>query len=129
MPSKLRWHRFTDAVLLAAYLPGCATWRPVRTPSPAEYVEARNPERVRIMGLDSSRMVLRTPTVRHDSLVGVVGGGLAAEDTLRWSGMPCSQVRQLEVRQGNTAMVLGAVGVLMLVGALAFSASGGVMGD
>lgn len=63
----------------------CYTWRATST-SPAEVVRAEAPLRVRV-SVDSARVVIRSPTVVADSLIGESARVAVAD------------VRQLEVRR------------------------------
>ena len=129
----MRWHwqplrRALSGILLVSYTAGCSSWH-VAGPTPQEYVQAHNPESLRITRLDSSQVVVKAPRVQGDTLLGTVGGGLRLTDTLRTLAIPLSDVRVVEVRKSDAGMVLAFVGVAMLVGAVVFEASGGVMGD
>ncbi len=60
-------------LLLSAHLMiGCASWQPV-TVSPTAVAEAHNPDRLRVRRADGSTIVLESPTMVGDTLVGQVG--------------------------------------------------------
>jgi len=126
MPS--RWRRALSSVLVVSYTSACSSWQ-VAGPSPEEYMRAHSPEELRVTRMDSSTIVLRAPRLQVDSLVGTAGGGLRRDDSLRIVTIPLSEVRMAEVRESNTVMTLGIVGLVMLVVGVAFEASGGIMGD
>jgi len=105
--------------LLLLYLPACTSWH-VGIPTPAEFVETEQPERVRVTRTDGSTFMLRSPVVRGDTLVGTVGGGgLVREDTVLTVRLLLSDVRSVAVGRksaGNTLLVVGFVlGVLTLL--------------
>lgn len=125
-----RYRRFAwwATFILAPQISGCATWS-VIAPNPEEYVNAHNPDEVRVTEVDNSSLVLRAPQVRADSIIGVTGGGLKKDDPLRTVGVPLERVKTMEVRRSNTGGALALVGIAMLIGAAIFEANGGVMGD
>ena len=101
---------------------GCQGWRTV-TPNPEVYVKEHTPDRIRVTRHDSSRLEIRAPQVRSDSLVGTTGGGLARGDTIRMVGVPLSEVSQVEARQGDAGKTLALV-ALITVSFLAVAAAG-----
>ena len=122
------WRRVLSSALLVSYLSACSNWQVVG-PTPEEYMRGHTPEELRVTRTDSSTIVLRAPRLQVDSLVGTSGGGMQREDSLRIVAIPLAEVRMAEVRESNTVMALGLVGLVMLVAAVAFGASGGVMGN
>jgi hypothetical protein len=106
-------------MLLLAYLPACANWQ-VGGPTPAEYVAAKSPPRVRVTLADSSIVILKSPIIRGDSLIGFVGSGLAKDDPMRTVSFPLSDVRAVEVNKGTSAgVIIAAVAAVAVVVALA----------
>jgi hypothetical protein len=49
----------------------CYTWRSVPTPSPAQFIEAEQPDRVRVATEDVTELELENPSIEGDALVGV----------------------------------------------------------
>ena len=93
--------------LLAAVLaptPGCSTWR--SSAAGAAEVSAMAPERARVTLRDGSTVVLVSPVVQGDSLVGTARpkGG----EPVRFAA-PVSDVVLVETRGFSTGKTLGAV--------------------
>ena len=92
----IREHRRTvAALLLFLYLPACTSWQ-VGKPSPEEFLENEQPEKVRVTQTDGSRFELMSPAVRADSLVGRVNGGTSVSIAL-------SEVQKIEVSESDSA--------------------------
>ena len=90
----IRDHRRTIAVvLLLLYLPACTSWQ-VGKPSPEEFLENEQPEKVRVTQTNGSRVELVAPKVRADSLVGTVKG-----DTV---SIALSEVQKVEVKEADS---------------------------
>ena len=96
------------AVLLlfgVLYLTACTSWQPAATPSPTQFVEVEQPDRVRVTVRDGTELVLDEPSVEGDELLGTV-----EEASVR---VPFGDIFRLEVRRfsvGRTVMWV-AVGV------------------
>ena len=97
-------------MLLAGSLSGCMgsslkSWR-VQPPPPANVVTEQHPKRIRVSRADSTKIVLRNPSVIGDSLVGV---GAAH----RRVALPLAQVTQMEVEKTDggkvTFVVVGTI--------------------
>ena len=114
--------------LLVVAQPACGTWQAVG-PTPQEYLAAHHPDAVRLTRLDSSQVVLRTPTVRADSLVGLIGGGMRQDDPERATGVPLGEIQLVEARRGGARNFLIGYAVVAGLATLVFVESGGVMGD
>lgn len=88
--------------LLVGQLAGCTSWRVASTP-PAQFT-AGSTELVRVVRRNGTEVTLREAQVRGDTLYGtpspVPGQRLA---------IPLSDVRTIEVRQGDTAKTVGLV--------------------
>ena len=113
-----RWRRIL-ASLIAICGAACTSWNKVG-PTPAGYLETHRPEKVRLTRLDSSRIDLRAPRLRGDSVLGIVGGGLAVTDTARQVAVPLHDVYFIEVRQfspGKTMLLtLAVIASLCVIG-------------
>ena len=95
----------------AAVATGCTSWSgPVR-PAPEVLVRPRAVE-ARVLRADGTFLVLRDPTIRHDSIAGRLGGG---PDT----ALALSDVARLEVRRPDG---LRTAGLVLLGAALPFVA-------
>lgn len=113
--STLRVHRQSLAfTLLVSYLAGCTSWK-VGTPTPAAYLEREHPQTVRITRTDGSRIVLTQTRLEHDTIFGLAGGGLQAEDSARHQSIPLNEIRLVEVRHSSAAAGLGVLGGTLLV--------------
>jgi hypothetical protein len=108
----------TRAVLLLFLLlnlTACATWQSVNTPSPAQFIEAENPDRVRVTTQGEVQVELENPSVEGDELV-------APGDR----PIPLGEILMLEVREfsmDRTALLLVGVAAGVLVVAVAVVAA------
>ena len=98
-------------LFLVLHLTACSTWQAVNTPSPAKFIEAEQPDRVRVTMQGESQVELENPSVEGDELVAL--GGFS---------MPSADVVILESRKfsmDRTMILLGGVVVGVLVVAMA----------
>ena len=98
-------------LFLLLNLTACATWQPVNTPSPAQFIEAEKPDRVRVTTQGESQVELENPSVEGDELV-------APGDR----SVPLGEILMLEVREfsmDRTALLLVGVAAGVLVVAVA----------
>ncbi len=58
------------AIAASAALAGCTAWKPIST-GPRGYLEAKHPTQIRVTRMDAPPLVLRYPTIRNDSIVGL----------------------------------------------------------
>jgi hypothetical protein len=101
-------------LFLLLHLTACHTWQPVATPSPSQFIEAEQPDRVRVTTEDVTELELENPLVEGDELV---APGVS---------MPLADILLLEVREFSMdRTVLLAVGVAagVLVAAVAVVAA------
>ena len=92
-------------LFLLLNLTACTSWQPAATPSPTQFVEVEQPDRVRVTVRDGTELVLDEPSVEGDELLGTV-----EEASVR---VPFGDIFRLEVRRfsvGRTVMWV-AVGV------------------
>lgn len=115
-------------VLVMLTFPGCSRWRLAAEPTP-EVLAAERPELVRITRGDGTRIELRDPVVRGDSIEGIASVPLctAREALLVADAGDCplrdvpvvlhgSEMVELEVRERSVARsVTLAVGLAVLV--------------
>ena len=97
-------------LFLLLHLTACTSWQSVTTPSPADFIEAEQPDRVRVFTQDERQVELESPSVEGDALV--------APNV----SMPLVDIIGLEVREfsmDRTMILLGGVAVGVLVIALA----------
>jgi hypothetical protein len=114
-------------ILLAGSLSGCLgsslkSWR-VQPPPPANVVTEQHPKRIRVSRADSTKIVLRNPSVIGDSLVAVDRGD-------RRVAMPLTQLTQVEVEKTDGGKVVfgvvgGVAGAVLLVYLFAKSVGNG----
>jgi hypothetical protein len=122
-------------LFLVPYLTACATsWQSVAAPSPAQLIEAEQPDRVRVTLPNGTKVELEEPSVEGDELVGRVnessfwcraflGGytraGEAYCDRFAVRSIPLADIFMLELRKpsgGRTALaVLPAVLLVVLL--------------
>jgi hypothetical protein len=94
-------------------LSGCMSWRAEPT-SPATLLATRKPDIVRVVRTDSSRVILREPTVENDSLFGTE---VSTADYAQGQGpraIPLAEVAAIQTRQSDpTKNVLLGAGILI----------------
>ena len=83
------------------HLTACSTWQSVGPVSPSQFIEAEQPDRVRVTVRDGTESVLEEPSVEGDELVGSV-----EEASVR---VPFGDIFRFEVRRFSTVRTLGAV--------------------
>ena len=91
--------RYRPRAVLLLFLPlhltACQTWHSVATPSQGQFIEAEQPDRVRVLMRGGSQVELENPSVEGDELV---APGVS---------MPLADVLRLEVQassRGRTAL-------------------------
>jgi len=82
--------RYIAAVLLATYLSACTSWR-VQPVSPEQLLNDQHPKAVRVQRADRSRVVLNSPELVSDSLLGTARGQRA--------GVPLADITEIAVRR------------------------------
>jgi hypothetical protein len=117
--------RIPSAPLLLALLAshGCASWT-AQNPPLAPHVE-RGPHKARLTLPDRGRIELHQPTVRNDSIVGlIVESGAVQTET----GAPIDGIAMLELPETDflrtTLVVGGLVLALVAIGGIAAGTSG-----
>jgi hypothetical protein len=108
-------------VLLAVQLSACTSWR-VQNISPQQLVSRDSTQRVRIVRLNGAQVTIKGARLRGDTLYGSPTPiAKRMPDTL--VAIPLSDVRAIEVRQGDTGKTVGLVlGVSALVAGAVFVA-------
>ena len=69
MRTRTRHRQLVACVLLTAYFAGCTTWR-TQQASPQQFIEEKEPSRVRVTLLDGSTREYFSPWVHADSIRG-----------------------------------------------------------
>ena len=120
-------YRSVLLLFLVLNLTACTSWHSVAIPSPAEFIEAEQPDRVRVTMPDGTQVELENPSVEGDELMGV--HRMRDGDRLIRStrSVPLVEILQLEVRRYDLARSAGVSGLVVvgLLGALLYGASQG----
>ena len=92
-------------LFLLLHLTACTSWQSAATPSPSQFIEAEQPDRVRVTTQDGTQVELENPSVEGDELV--ASGGFS---------MPFVDIVILESRKFSMDRTMLAVlgGVLAL---------------
>ena len=92
-------------LFLVLHLTACMSWQSAATPSPSQFIEAEQPDRVRVTTQDGTQVELENPSVEGDELV--ASGGFS---------MPFVDIVILESRKFSMDRTMLAVlgGVLAL---------------
>jgi hypothetical protein len=88
------------ALLVATTLNGCTSWR-VQPVSPEQLLNDEHPKAVRVQRPDSSRVILDSPRLVGDSLLGTTHG--------RPAGVAVADITGIAVRRSNTLKTAGAI--------------------
>ena len=114
-------------LFLVLHLTACMSWQSAATPSPSQFIEAEQPDRVRVTTQDGTQVELENPSVEGDELMGV--HRMRDGDRLIRStrSVPLVEILQLEVRRYDLARSAGVSGLVVvgLLGALLYGASQG----
>jgi hypothetical protein len=95
--------------LMVIMASGCSTWR--REPGiPREVILRDRPDHVRLTDAAGTRLEIRNPTVRGDSITGLP------------MGMPVASVVELETREFSMGRTVGLIAVAVPVALVAFIA-------
>ncbi len=88
------------AALLLVLVTACYTWRPT-TVSPQTLIATEQPSSVRVTLTGGAVVTLQSPTMRSDSIIGVLGGAVVA--------VASSDVGWVEVRRFSIWKTIGFV--------------------
>lgn len=99
---------------LAFGVTGCTSWRVVTAPPPAQVMAQERPDKVLVTLSDGTLIVLRTPVVRGDTLIGHRSAGLVLSDTAREIPVPLAHVRTISLRRHSTGKTLGLIGGIIV---------------
>ena len=118
-------YRAVLLLFLLLNLTACQTWQFVGPVSPSQFIEAEQPDRVRVSGGGVLERELVSPLVEGDQLVGAGGFSMPLEDVLRLETRGFSLDRTILLALG-VGVVLP---VALLIGLLATCESrGGIFG-
>lgn len=107
----LRYFKVVLFILLT--VGACHSWSPTQVPAPARPLEG-NPQEARVTRTDGSVILLRSPFVKGDTLVGFTD--LRAASTADRVAIPVAEIRTVQTRKVN---ILGTTALLLIVGAAA----------
>jgi hypothetical protein len=96
-------------------LSACATWQ-TQSASPEQVLATQHPAKVRVQRVDSSSVVLDSPRIVSDTLVGAV-------DRKR-TGVPLAHIAYVAVKHGNWALTTALVLGILVLGIVGLSAVG-----
>ena len=108
------WFIFLAALAAPAALAGCATWRPQGL-TPTAVIQQDRPRVVRVTRADSTRVVLDSPRIQGDSILGVNHG--------QENAVALADVAYVSLRRANTAAGAALVGVGVAAGVVALMAA------
>ncbi|HIF56005.1 MAG: hypothetical protein ABGY10_06465 [bacterium] len=116
-------------LFLVLHLTACYTWLGVATTSPAQLIEATQPDYVRVLKPDGTQVELANPSVEGDQLVGTTttrtGGRFEPSD----DSISLEDILQLELRSFSLLRSIGAgFGMFWGVIILVVGATGGIDG-
>ena len=100
MIARISLPRRVTAALLVVLLTACHSWRPAAA-SPQWLIPAEQPSSVRVTLTGGEVVTLRSPTMRSDSIIGVLGGAVVA--------VASSDVGWVEVRRFSIWKTIGLV--------------------
>lgn len=112
-------------MLAATVLPGCSSWRSAPL-IPASITGSEAPTRVRLTLMDGRQIILRSPYISGDSLIGSQQPETARSPMYGWrAAFPLDQIAELSLEQfdaGKTALLVVGIGVtVILVAALLYN--------
>ncbi len=67
-------------LFLVLHLTACMSWQSAATPSPSQFIEAEQPDRVRVTTQDGTQVELENPSVEGDELVALGGFSIPFAD-------------------------------------------------
>ena len=90
-------HRARAGLLpfLLLHLAACTSLQSVNTTSPAQFIEAEQPDRVRVTTQGESQVELENPSVEGDQLLGANGASLPLADVLMLETPEFSKIRTI----------------------------------
>lgn len=121
----MRARQLISLALLAAYLPACTSYELATKPVPELLAPPKPAKELKVWMGDGQHFVIKSPSIRNDSLFGTEGGGTT---DARAVAVPIDSIRAVETPSGSgeAVLILGIVGVGLLVwGASCFE----IMGD
>jgi hypothetical protein len=105
--------RAATLVLVAGSATGCAGWQ-VQEAAPASVVADRLPPQVRLMLTNGARVVIESPTVRNDSVIGFTRMPGAPPAVRAIAATDIARIETMETDVLRTAAVAAGLGVTIL---------------
>lgn len=93
-------------LVILTLLNACTYWRPTQV-EPAELVEHKRPEEIRVTTRQGLEAVLTHPVISGDSLIGYGGGLTERKGPVRRIAVPLWEVEHLSLRDIDPAQSLG----------------------
>jgi hypothetical protein len=104
-------------LFLLLNLTACSTWQGVATPSPSQFIEAEQPDLVRVTTQDGTELELENPSVEGDELVASGGFSMLFADIVILESRKFSMDRtMLAVLGGVLALPVVALAVVLASG-------------
>jgi len=123
----MSFRRVVSALLLIAYLPACTSFQATSQPLSELTAPPKPAEKVRITTSDGKQRDVDAPRVVNDTLYGSAWEtGPSGKPGAVAVALPLSEVRTVEVRKSdgtNTAILIGGIVLIFVVGAVAWSNS------
>ena len=104
-------------LFLVLHLTACMSWQSAATPSPSQFIEAEQPDLVRVTTQDGTELELENPSVEGDELVASGGFSMLFADIVILESRKFSMDRtMLAVLGGVLALPVVALAVVLASG-------------
>ena len=102
-------------LFLVLHLTACMSWQSAATPSPSQFIEAEQPDRVRVTTQDGTQVELENPSVEGDELVASGGFSIPFVDIVILESRKFSMDRtMLAVLGGVLALPVALIAALLI---------------
>ena len=102
-------------LFLVLHLTACMSWQSAATPSPSQFIEAEQPDRVRVTTQDGTQVELENPSVEGDELVASGGFSMPFVDIVILESRKFSMDRtMLAVLGGVLALPVALIAALLI---------------
>ena len=102
-------------LFLVLHLTACMSWQSAATPSPSQFIEAEQPDRVRVTTQDGNQVELENPSVEGDELVASGGFSMLFADIVILESRKFSMDRtMLAVLGGVLALPVALIAALLI---------------
>ncbi len=106
-------------LFLVLNLTACTSWQSAATPSPSQFIEAEQPDRVRVTTQDGTELELENPSVEGDELVALGGFSMPFADIVILESRKFSMDRTMLAVLGGVLALPVALLVVVIVGCTA----------